>query len=205
LPAERFPFYQEGRRKVNRDGHIEVAKAYYSVPPEYLGEQVWVRWDSRLVRIYNAQLRQIAVHARVQPGKFGTDRTHLADAKISMIERGAEYMLAKARCLGQEAGLWASAMIAVRGIEGVRVLQGFLSLAKKHPAKVINQVSRIALEANCFRLRPLRQLCRRHAEAGQQLSLTEEHPIIRPLAEYQRLLPRPEVSFAIKPQEEVER
>jgi hypothetical protein len=204
LATERFPFYHEGRRKVNRDGHVEVAKAYYSTPPEYLGEQVWVRWDSRLVRIYNDQLKQIAVHVRVLPGKFGTDRKHLADAKISMIERGAEDMLAKARCLGQQAGLWAGAMIALRGIEGVRVLQGFLSLARKHPAKVINQASRVALEANCFRLRPLRQLCRRYAESTSQLAFSEEHPIIRPLAEYQRLLPRSEVSFAIKPQEEVE-
>ena len=36
LPAERFPFFHEAKRIVNRDGHIEVAKAYYSVPPEYL-------------------------------------------------------------------------------------------------------------------------------------------------------------------------
>ena len=37
LPMERFPFFQEGKRIVHRDGHVEVAKAYYSVPPEYLG------------------------------------------------------------------------------------------------------------------------------------------------------------------------
>ncbi len=37
LPVERFPFFQEGKRIVHRDGHVEVAKAYYSVPPEYLG------------------------------------------------------------------------------------------------------------------------------------------------------------------------
>jgi transposase len=33
LPAERLPFFYESRRKVHRDGHVEVAKAYYSVPP----------------------------------------------------------------------------------------------------------------------------------------------------------------------------
>jgi transposase len=43
LAGERFPFYSEGKRKVNRDGHIEVALAYYSAPPEYLGSEVWVR------------------------------------------------------------------------------------------------------------------------------------------------------------------
>jgi len=51
LPGERFPFYHEARRKVSRDGHIAVKRAYYSVPPEYLGCDVWVRYDSRMLRI----------------------------------------------------------------------------------------------------------------------------------------------------------
>lgn len=43
LPTERFPNFHEALRSVNRDGHVEVAKAYYSAPPEYLGRRVWVR------------------------------------------------------------------------------------------------------------------------------------------------------------------
>ena len=97
-------------------------------------------------------------------------------------------MLSRARRLGDDAGRWATQMIAVRGIEGVRVLQGFLSLAKKYPANVINQAGDKALEAACFRLRPVRQLCKRYAEDQQELSLDEKHPIIRPLSEYQNLL-----------------
>lgn len=53
IPKERFACFHEGRRKVNRDGHVEVAKANYSTPPEYLGRTVWLRWDARLVRIFN--------------------------------------------------------------------------------------------------------------------------------------------------------
>jgi len=203
LAAERFPFYHEGRRKVNRDGHIEVAKAYYSVPPEYLGHQVWVRWDSRLLRIYNEHFQQIAVHVRVPPGKFHTQYRHLADEKISIIERGVEYMLTKAGKLGPEAGRWAGAMVAARGIEGVRVLQGFLSLAKKHPAQVINQASQVALEACCFRLRPVRQLCQRYAQNENESSFTDDHPIIRPLAEYQQLVTQPAVSSRMVKEQEV--
>jgi transposase len=192
LAKERFPFYHEGRRKVNRDGHIEVAKAYYSVPPEYLGRQVWVRWDSRIVRIFNDSFQQIAVHAKARPGKFQTSRSHLAEAKISSIERGVEYMLDRAGRLGHEAGRWASQMMSVRGIEGIRVLQGFLSLARKHPANIINQASRAAREAGCFRLRPVRQLCRQHIKADTELAFNDDHPIIRPLSEYQNLLPKQE-------------
>ena len=68
LPLERFPCFHEAQRKVNRDGHVEVAKAYYSVPPEYLGATVWVRWDARLVRIFNHRFEQIALHVRHEQG-----------------------------------------------------------------------------------------------------------------------------------------
>jgi hypothetical protein len=43
LPSTRFEDFHEEKRKVSRDGHVEVAKAFYSVPPEYLGREVWVR------------------------------------------------------------------------------------------------------------------------------------------------------------------
>jgi hypothetical protein len=64
LPRERFPCFQEAQRMVNRDGHIEVAKADYSVPPEYLSRKVWARWDARLVRVFNSHFEQIALHVR---------------------------------------------------------------------------------------------------------------------------------------------
>jgi len=37
----------EARRKGIATGHVEFDKAYYSVPPEYLGREVWVRGESR--------------------------------------------------------------------------------------------------------------------------------------------------------------
>ena len=103
-------------------------------------------------------------------------------------------MLQKAAHIGDDAGQWAKSMISVRGIEGVRVLQGFLSLARKHPASVINRAGRAALDAGCFRLRPLRQLCKNYAESDNELSFDDNHPIIRPLSEYQRLLYKQRVS-----------
>ena len=37
LPASRFACFQEAKRIVHRDGHVEVSRAYYSVPVEYVG------------------------------------------------------------------------------------------------------------------------------------------------------------------------
>jgi len=132
LPMERFPFFHEGQRSVHRDGHVEVDKAYYSVPPEYLGRQVWARWDGRTVRLFNGRMEQIALHVRKEVGKFSTQDVHITSRKISGVEQGAVKLLDRVRLIGPQAGRWSEAMLQCRGIEGVRVLMGLLSLSNRH-------------------------------------------------------------------------
>ena len=118
LPKERFPFYEEGKRRVSRDGHIEVKRSFYSAPPEYLGCEVWVRWNSQVVRILNHRFEQIALHCRKEPGKFSTLHEHLASEKISDVERGAAFLLEKARFLGPHTLRWAEAALSEHGVRG---------------------------------------------------------------------------------------
>lgn len=184
LPVERFAFFHEAQRSVNRDGHIEVAKAYYSAPPEYLGRRVWVRWDARLVRIFNDRLQQLAVHLRQEPGRFRTEPAHLAREKISGVERGAAWLLAKAKAIGPHSLAWAEAMLKARGIEGVRVLQGLLSLSARSDEKALENACETALASGVFQLRPIRKLLARAAAKQQPLDFVDEHPIIRPLSDY---------------------
>jgi len=184
LPAGRFPSFQEAQRSVNRDGHVEVAKAYYSAPPEYLGRRVWVRWDARTVRIFNHRFEQISLHVRHEPGRFSTLGEHLVPEKISGIERGAEWLLVKVRGIGPHASEWACAMLRARGIAGVRVLQGLLALDKRYATDDIERACEVALSYGAFHLRPVRQLIARQARKQQSLPLLEEHPLIRPLADY---------------------
>jgi hypothetical protein len=188
LPLERFPFFHEAQRIVNRDGHVEVAKAYYSAPPEYLGRTVWVRWDVRLVRLFNHRMEPIAVHLRREPGRFSTHPQHIATEKISGIERGAQWFLQKVRWIGPQTTRWAETMLKTRGIEGVRVLQGLVALTHRHPAEALEEACETAFSHRAFRLRILRQLLKRRADRQQQFEFAQEHPIIRPLAEYRQWL-----------------
>ena len=127
LPRERFPFFQEAPRKVNRDGHVEVAKAYYSVPPEYLGRHVWVRWDGRVVRIFSTRMVQIAVHVQHEAGRFSTQNQHIDSRKVSGVEKGTTWLLQQASLIGPQTDRWAQAMLQARGVEGIRVLVGLNS------------------------------------------------------------------------------
>jgi transposase len=183
LPAERFPNFQEAQRVVHRDGHVEVAKAYYSVPPEYVGRTVWARWDSRIVRVFNDAFKQLAIHARSEAGCFSTDPLHLSSRKISGVERGATALLHRARLIGPQTGRWAESMLKGRGIAGVRVLVGLLSLSRKHLSSAIEKACEQASGCGAYRLRELRALMKEPTEQAQ-LEFMDEHPIIRGMSDY---------------------
>jgi transposase len=188
LPAGRFSFFQEGRRNVNRDGHIEVEHAYYSVAPEYLGRRVWVRWDGRLVRIFNENMQPITTHVQREAGRFSTQSQHLAPEKISAVERGAVYMLTRIRRLGAEATAWAEAVMETRGVEGIRVLQGLWSLTKKYGPDQIARACAAAHSHGSYRLRTVRELLKRPTPSQAPLPFLSEHALIRPLADYERFI-----------------
>ena len=189
LPCERFALFHEAQRSVSRDGHVEGAKAFYSVPPEYLGRTVWARWDARVVRVFNHRFEQIALHVRREPGRFSTHAAHIAREKISGLERGAEFLLHKLGPIGPHTRQWAEAMLVARGIEGTRVLLGLVSLSKRHAVDALEKACEIAVSHGAFRLRTLRKLVARHATAAQlPLEFLHEHPIIRPLDDYARVV-----------------
>ena len=121
---------------------------------------------------------------RHEPGRFSTQSQHLAGPKISGVERGAAWLLGQVRRLGPHSLRWAEAMIQVRGVEGVRVLQGLLNLAHRHPSDAIERACDIALSHGAFRLRTLRALLDRAAPRQEQLPFLDEHPVIRQLSDY---------------------
>jgi transposase len=185
LPLEPFPSYHESRRKVHRDGHIEVERAYYAVPPEYLARRVWAQWDGRMVRIYNDKMERIAVHTKHEPGRFSTPTEYIASEKISGVERGATWLLDRVTSrLGPHSTTWAEAMLQARGVEGVRVLQGLLGLAGRHPATAVEQACELALGYGAYHLRTIRALIERQAPRQELLSFVSDHPMIRPMSEY---------------------
>jgi hypothetical protein len=184
LPGDRFPCYREALRAVHRDGHIEVAGAFYSVPPEYVTSRVWARWDNRLVRVFNQRFAQIALHARAEPGRFRTAGEHIPREKVSAVERGTDALLRQVAAIGPQTRQWAEAMTGARGIEGVRVLVGLKALAGKHDSEALEEACGTALSHGAYRLRTIRELLKRRGQPQQAFEFLAEHPIIRPLSDY---------------------
>ena len=186
LPNDRFPCFKEGRRSVHRDGHVEVDKAYYSAPPEYVGRRLWVRWDGRLVRLFNDRWEQVAVHAKVEAGQFNTAGQHIPKEKFSSVEHGAKSLLERIELIGPHTAQWASSKTQARGVAGVRVLVGLKALAGKHSSEDLEIACKSALAHGALRLRTIRHLLKRGSARNeqQQFDFLEHHPVIRPLSDY---------------------
>jgi len=188
LPADRFPCFTEAKRSVHRDGHIEVQKSYYSVPPEYTGREVWARWDGHLVRVFNCRMEQIIVHVQVEPGKFQTLQQHIHSQKISKIEKGTVWLLQRTSLIGTNADQWAQAMLKARGIQGIRVLVGLLNLVNQYDGNSIDKACEIALTHEAFRLKTIKGLIQKGGCKQQELEFIDEHPIIRSMSDYQAIV-----------------
>jgi hypothetical protein len=158
------------------------------VPPEYVRRQVWARWDAKLVEVFNERRQRIALHVRQEPGRFCTDPAHIHAHKRTVIERGAEWMLDRCGLLGNDAGTWAKQLYQNRGPQTLRVLQGLLSLAEKHPVAQLNRACQLALTHGSWHLSDLKALLAQPT-VQEQFALVQSHPLIRDLHAYQNLVP----------------
>jgi hypothetical protein len=141
-----------------------------------------------MVRVFNDRMEPVAVHVRHEPGRFSTQSVHIASEKVSGVERGAAWHLARARRLGPQSTRWAEAVIETRGVEGVRVLIGLLGLSQRHPTAAIERACEIASSYGSYRLRTIRALIARDAPRQETMPFMSEHPMIRPLSDYGRFV-----------------
>jgi hypothetical protein len=186
LPASVYESYQEGRRRVQRDSFVEVAKAYYEAPPEFIGRQIWVRWDGRMVRLLNERMEQIGCHARLESGKFS--RSLGVRGLHGTIKESADYWRSRASALGEAAGRWAQRALDARGAEALRSIMGLCQLAEKRRASDVNAACAKAMDtaANLPSFRTIKNMLESGNQApGQlQMELREIDPIIRSLSAY---------------------
>jgi transposase len=181
LPPSLFPCYQEARRNVSRDSFVEVQRAFYEAPPEYIGRQVWVRWDSRCVRIFNDRMEQVQIHLRLEPGKFS--RILGVVGMSAPVLSSCRWWRERAALLGEACGQWAQEAIDRRGPEALRSIMGLCNLVKKHTAATIDAACRKALKAGARRLKDIQRLLGESSEQGN-FAFAHHHHLIRDLRTY---------------------
>ena len=181
LPLEPFRYYQHGKRGVNLDGCVEVAAAYYGLPPGWIGREVNVQWDEFFVRILDPKngllLRE---HVRQKRGWYRIkkeDRPQHMPLQVSQL-------LWRAGRAGSHIGTLCHLIYGQLGEAGIRRILGVLSLAKKFGTAAVEDACAAALEMGVHEYR----FVRRYLERGPQLTLRQVDPLIRELVHYRDLI-----------------
>jgi hypothetical protein len=100
---ERFDTPTWGQYKVHPDHHVSFQKALYSVPHAFLGRTVWVRGDTKLVRIY-VDGTLVKTHSRVPPGGRSTDHDDYPTELTPYTLRDPQRMIGQAQRHGAHIG-----------------------------------------------------------------------------------------------------
>ena len=102
------------RVKVHRDFHVEVARALYSVPEQWIGQHLDARADSELVKLYSTGSgagRLVKTHPRQPPGGRSTDRLDLPEHKAGYAMRDLTQLITGCAGHGENIGIYAERLL----------------------------------------------------------------------------------------------
>jgi transposase len=102
------------RVKVHRDYHVEVGKALYSIPEQWLGQYLDARADFELVKLYatgSGAGRLVKTHPRQRPGGRSTDRDDLPAEKAGYAMRDLTQLIRVCAGHGENIGIYAERLL----------------------------------------------------------------------------------------------
>lgn len=111
LIRERFDPPTWKQAKVHPDHHVQFQKSFYSAPTRHVGKSVWVRGDSKLVRLY-VDSELVATHGRVKPGKRSTNYNHYPPERADYAMRDPVRAIRAAHRQGRHVGRFTERLLA---------------------------------------------------------------------------------------------
>jgi len=160
LEKERFdpPFW--GKYKVHPDHHVSFQKALYSVPTLHVGKTVWVRGDTKLVRIYfGGEL--VKTHERQAPGGRSTDYDDYPKEVAPYARRDPDRLIGEAKKRGKHVGAFMEALLSGSfPWAKLRQAQKLQRLGQKYSSRRVDQACRRALAFDLINVRRVEQIIR---------------------------------------------
>jgi transposase len=160
LPPTPYEYATWKKGKVHLDYHVEVERAYYSVPYRLIGKTVEVRLTANIVEILHRQ-QMVARHLRTRiRGQFVTDPLHRPERHSAVVDLTHERLMQRALAIGP-----ASAEVLTQQLhrrthpeESLRASLGILRLARDFSPEALERAAERAVELKTFSYRALRAL-----------------------------------------------
>jgi transposase len=181
LPARGYEFAEWRVAKVHPDYHIEVARAYYSVPYRLIGQRVDVRLSARAVEIFH-QRTLVGAHPRARERAWrSTCAAHRPAQHVAVIEHNLTRVLERATAIGPatHAVLATQAARKLHPEESLRSAQGILRLAHDFSPAALERACARALALQSFSYRAVRAFIETPATAPAPAALDLAHDNLR--------------------------
>lgn len=160
LPEKPYAFATWKKAKVHLDYHVEVERAYYSVPYKLMGKTVDVRLGAHTVEIFHRQ-SLVAAHAKSSTrGHFTTLPGHRPERHSAVIELTHERLMQRALAVGPATAEVLTQQLHQRRHpeEALRASLGILRLARDFSPEALEAAAKRALELKAYSYRALRTL-----------------------------------------------
>ena len=145
-PAEpyRVPAWSEA--KVQRDFHVRAQNAFYSVPYGLIGQQVTVRADGTLVKIYHRG-QVIRTHPQQPAGGRSSDAADFPPGTDVYARRDVDKLAAMAAARGEAIGIYAARILDTPlPWTRMRAVYALIGLARTYGSDPVEQACAAALE-----------------------------------------------------------
>lgn len=196
LPAPEVPYAVPvyATVKVHRDFHVQVGKALYSAPRAYLGQQVQVRADAELVKLFHRG-RLIKTHPRQRPGGRSTDPEDLPAEKAGYAMRDLQRLIRTAATHGGNVGIYAERLLEdTLPWTRMRQVYRLLGLAKRYGSAPVDTACGKALELDVVSVTKIASMLEHATEnaptpAPRAIQATAPARFARDPAEFRRAKP----------------
>lgn len=198
LVGERFDPPRWAKCTVHPDHHVSFGKALYSVPTRFLRQRVWVRGDSRLVRIY-ADRELIKTHATQSPGGRSTDHTDYPDVLTAYTRRDPQRLIQQAGTFGVHVGRFAAGLLGgTFPWAKLRQAQRLLRLADKYGAARLDGACQRALAFELLNVKRVETILRLKLDQHES-GIAADAPADVRIYPLRPRFARPDTSFADAP------
>jgi transposase len=164
LDKPRFDPPQWAPCTVHWDHHVSFQKALYSVPTRWVGHEVWVRGDTKLVRIF-ADGQLVKTHPHQQPGSRSTDYDDYPKEKTPYALRDPQRLIHAAAQNGEHLGRFMEQLLS-GDFPWAKLRQGqkLLRLCDKYGSRCVEQACCRALAFELINVRRVESIIQQHLE-----------------------------------------
>ena len=182
LPATPYEYATWKKAKVHLDYHVEIERAYYSVPYALVGKTVEARLTANAIEIFHRQ-RLVARHLRARNrGQFVTLAAHRPERHSAVIDLTHERLRQRALAIGPATAEVLAQQLhrRVHPEESLRTSLGILRLARDFSPEALERAAERAIALKSFSYRALRTLIATPAVSEPvQSTLPLEHDNVR--------------------------